>query len=1061
MDAGINKINRPLPREIVPRERLFHLLDEARTRPVVWVSAPGGSGKSSLVTSYLDSRGLPCLWYQVDRGDRDVATLFHYLATALDNAGFSRKATPLPLLTPEQYPAIETFSRRFFERLFAALPPPCVLVFDDCHEVPDDSLFHLALRGGLYEIPPGMNVIVVGRNAPPPLLVHLRSQSRVKSIEWDDIRLTPDETERIALLRTSGLITGEEARLLHERTQGWAAGVVLILEGGSSGDPSPMSGTQPVKEVFDYFAGELFAGMDERTRSFLLKTAFFAEISPLAAERLTHVPDAGRILSGLYEKNCFTEQRYETEPRYRYHPLFREFLLERACRLFSTKEIRRIRHDAAVVLEESNRHEEAVELFIAAGSWEEAGRLIVAVAPLCLAQGRAATVLRWLERLPEEIREAMPYLLFWRGACGLCLEPARSFDDFRRAYHLFGRQGDRVGMCLSWAAGADASLYNDFVYQEWIPVIEEYMRLNAGFPTPRVEARVVASMFNAMSLQQPDHPRIREMEQRAYDCFRQPDALDFNVRLATGVYLAVFNLWSGEIGRAGFIIERLDLLSRSAPVSDLTIFTIRTTQALVDFFTASFSTCRQRVFEALQVAEEAGIRTLYLHVMGHGIVAALSDGDQDTVDILLARMKDNLDRAADMDLAYYYFALSWRSRLKGDLDGAFRTMAIAAPLLTNVNNLPSHAIAHIALAELHCRRGDGDAALEQLLLARRFGERLQSQVVEFMCLLLEADIALEQGREGKGTACLAAALSLGRRQGIVNMYWWQPDTMARLCMRALKEGIETGYVSSLIRRRGLMPKNPPIAMEEWPWPVRVYALGRFELHINGVPVRPRGKARKKPLEMLQTLLALGGGESREGQVADLLWPEAEGDTARKSVKSTLHRLRELLGNERAVLLREGRLLLDPSQVWSDARAFEELLAEAQARGDAGEEADAFRLTERAFALYRGHFLDHERDKPCVSVLRRRLRGKFRSAIVAQGKMWRGRGNPDRALECYLRGVEVDDLAEELYRNLMECYLSAGLRGEMLTTFQRCRDALALHGLSPSPETMVVYRQVFL
>lgn len=1060
MDARINKISRPQLTEILPRERLFHLLDEALTRPVVWVSAPGGSGKSSLVASYLDSRRLPCLWYQVDRGDRDIATLFYYLAMALDNAGFSRKTDPLPLLTPEQHPAIETFGRRFFEKLFAALPPTCVLVFDDFHEVPDDSPFHLALRSGLYEIPPGINVIVVGRNAPPPTMIHLRSQSRLKSIEWDDIRLTPDETERIARRRTAGLITGEEARLLHERTQGWAAGVVLILEGGSSGNHPPMPGMQPVKEVFDYFAGELFAGMDEATRSFLLKTSFFAEIAPPAATRLTRVPDAGRILSGLHGKNCFTELRYETEPIYRYHPLFREFLLERACQLFSPDQIRRIRHDAALALEESGRHEEAVEQFIAAESWREAAQLVIAMAPLCLAQGRATTVLQWLERLPGKTEEGMPYLLFWKGACRLCLDPAKSFEDFRRAYLLFETRGDRIGMCLSWAAGADATLYNDFIYQEWIPVIEEYMRLNSGFPSPEVEARVVASMFNAMSLQQPDHPRIREMEQRAYHYFCQPDALDFNVRLATGVYLAVFNLWAGEIRRAGFITERLDLLSRSAPASDLTIFTIRTTQALVAFFTASFGSCRQRVFEALRVAEETGIRALYLHVMGHGIVAALSDGDPDTAAILLARTNDNLDRAGDMDLAYYYFALSWQSRLKGDLDSALHNLSIAVPFLANVTYLPSHAIAHIALTELYCRRGDRDAAQEHLLLARQFGERFHSQVVEFMCLLLEADLNLEQGREGEGTARLRAALALGRRQGIVNMYWWQPDTMARLCMRALREGIETEYVSSLIQRRGLMPKEPPIAMEEWPWPVKVYTLGRFELQINGVPVQPRGKVQKKPLEMLQTLLALGGGESREGQVADLLWPEAEGDTARKSVKSTLHRLRELLGDERGVLFREGRLLLDRHLVWSDTRAFELLLAEAQARGDAGDEAEALLLTERALALYRGHFLDHEGDKPCVAVLRRRLQVKFKNAIVVQGNRYRRKGNLDRAMEWYLRGVEVDDLAEELYRNLMECYLSAGLRGEMLTTFQRCRDALALRGFSPSPETMALSRRAF-
>jgi DNA-binding SARP family transcriptional activator len=1061
MNSRINKINRPLLTDIVPRERLFRLLDGALKRPVVWVHGPGGSGKSSLVASYIDCRTLPCLWYQVDRGDQDVATLFYYLGMALENAGFSTEGPPLPLLTPGQHPELELFAKRYFERLFAALPSSCVLVFDDCHEVADDSPFHQVLRSGLYEIPDGIHVIVVSRNAVPSSLIHLRSRSMLNTISWSALRLTPAETEAIIRARRADHVAREDARRLHERIQGWVAGLVLVLEGGHASISTAVPEMQPVKEVFDYFAAELFTAMNEATQSFLLKTAVFSEVAPLPAQRLTQQPDAGRILSGLYEKNCFTERRYEGGSMYRYHPLFREFLLERACQFFSPDEMRGIRHAAAIALEESGRQEEATELFMAAESWQDAARLIIRIAPAYLAQGRGNTMQQWLERLPEELAERHPYLPFWQGACRLPEAPISAFSDFKRAYQIFQEHDDRVGMCLSWAAGANATLYSDSIYHEWIPEMESYMRQHHAFPSPEIEARVITSMFNAMSFQQPDHLRIRELEEQSYGYFWQEHCLDSDARLKTGVYLAVFNLWCGEIPRARLIADRLDLISRTASVSDLTSFTIKTTQALVDFFTASFGACRQRVFEALQLAEETGIRALYLHVMGHGLAAALSDGDLDTVDTLLARMRDNLDRAGELDQAYYYFSLAWRARLEGDLEGAFHNLAITSPFMGSVDNLPSHAIAHIALAELYCRRGDGEAAQGHVALARRFGERLRSHVVEFMCLLLEADLNLEQGRAGEGIVRLRTALALGRSHGIVNMYWWQPDTMVRLCMRALREGIEAGYVSALIRLRGLVPRNPPLDMEEWPWPVKVYTLGRFELHANGNPVLFSGKVQKKPLEMLKVLLALEGEESREGQIADLLWPEAEGDTARKSLKSTLHRLRYLLGNEKAVLMREGRLILNRCQVWTDVLAFEELLAKARVKMDATDETEAIRLTEKALALYRGHFLDQGSDIRCIIALRNRLQGRFRTAILSLGNLWRDRGDQDRAMECYHRGVEVDDLAEELYRNLMSCYLSAGLRGELLTTFRNCGDALALHGLSPSRETVALYRQALL
>ena len=80
---ALAKITRPSPEGIFPRERLFHLLDRSCLNPVTFVSGPPGSGKTSLVTSYLKDRKLPCLWYQVDEGDHDPATFFFHMRQAV------------------------------------------------------------------------------------------------------------------------------------------------------------------------------------------------------------------------------------------------------------------------------------------------------------------------------------------------------------------------------------------------------------------------------------------------------------------------------------------------------------------------------------------------------------------------------------------------------------------------------------------------------------------------------------------------------------------------------------------------------------------------------------------------------------------------------------------------------------------------------------------------------------------------------------------------------------------------------------------------------------------
>jgi ATP/maltotriose-dependent transcriptional regulator MalT len=95
MEPPIAKLSRPRAAKVLARSRLFERLDEARGRPVVWVAGPPGSGKTTLISTYLASRRLSGLWYQIDAGDSDLATFFHYLGLAVQQA-VSRHHTPRP-----------------------------------------------------------------------------------------------------------------------------------------------------------------------------------------------------------------------------------------------------------------------------------------------------------------------------------------------------------------------------------------------------------------------------------------------------------------------------------------------------------------------------------------------------------------------------------------------------------------------------------------------------------------------------------------------------------------------------------------------------------------------------------------------------------------------------------------------------------------------------------------------------------------------------------------------------------------------------------------------------
>jgi ATP/maltotriose-dependent transcriptional regulator MalT len=139
--SSMAKITNPKSSGVFPRERLFRLLDKCRESPVIWVSAPAGSGKTTLVASYLADRKLDSIWYRVDEGDGDIATFFYYMGLAAKKA-VPRTRKPLPLLTSEYQLGIKTFILRYFETLYTLLTPPFVIVFDNYQHVQNKAHFH-------------------------------------------------------------------------------------------------------------------------------------------------------------------------------------------------------------------------------------------------------------------------------------------------------------------------------------------------------------------------------------------------------------------------------------------------------------------------------------------------------------------------------------------------------------------------------------------------------------------------------------------------------------------------------------------------------------------------------------------------------------------------------------------------------------------------------------------------------------------------------------------------------------------------------------------------------
>ncbi|MGO4126822.1 hypothetical protein AB4Z01_20640, partial [Inquilinus sp. YAF38] len=886
---------------LVLRRRLFDLLDRAPQQTLLWVTAPPGAGKTALAAAWAEARwhtadGATVLWYAVEDTDADPLRLFATLGGFLGLAhGFGTDIPPEP--TPEAFAAIAGAVRRWLD----AAPPgrpagPRLIVFDDVHHVPPEAVTIALLPVLAAALPPADRILCLSRLDPP--------DPAATPAPIMDLRVTADEYPDFARDLPSGRDLSQELFLAClRRAGGWLPGVLAALSPAllQVGMAAP-------------------SGDGAADRRVLLATAFLqeggaAEWTELggaeAPALLDRLAGAGGLVSRLPD-GAFCKQ-----------DALQAALEQAAGAELPTPALNQARTGAARLLGRRGEVLPAARLLLAAGARDEALELVLDQAAAMSLAGRNRELRDAIELFPAAI-VARPRPRIWLAYARMPYDPREAQRVLAEIRRTLEPETAPLDYAMALNGEARAVLSDFFDFRELPRLIEEIdaalPRLGEVLPPATLKTLMITRCM-AILIGWPDHPEAGEARRwiEAALPFLPP-----TVQLLLGSVLVNHLIWwRGDLAAARPFLGRLEALARQrdmAPLSVMTWYYAALSEAYLDGDDAML---RRLTDEVVAFAGDRRVSHRLTNAFWVVVQAVATAGDRAAADSMLQRYATCArQRWRRTDFIGLHHLRAVVALCAGDTMTAVAEAGQALDYARRHGGPHQVAVQCLLLATAYAMAGD-EAARPHVETLRQVAARTGNATFLLHADLAEAFLARDDDVVEPWNRVAEAAGRLGFRR-IAGM---NRPALARLADRALAAGAEPEATRRVIALWELPP--PEGAHELWPFPVEIRALGGFAVQADGARVAMgTGKAQRKPMELLWCLIAGPAEGWAQEDLADQLWPELDGDRAIPALRSTIYRLRKLIG-ARAIRHEDDRLGLAPGQVRTDVARLRAALAALQ------------------------------------------------------------------------------------------------------------------------------------
>lgn len=386
---------------VVKRESIFNKLDMALDTRLTIISAPAGSGKTTSVAAWIDSRELTknTIWVSLDERYDNPEAFWNYLASAVVKPEDGVSNTDIPA---------ESIIDFLLSNL-SLIDEQLIFVMDDFHFIKNKDIL-MGMKHLIDGIEDNIHIIITTRTKPNINLARLRLNGEVTEIDRMELNFSLEEASEFLNNNNEFRIPEESIRELRDRTEGWIAGIQIALmsmDEKKYTDEFEKKFNGSNSYIQDYFSEEIFNNLSEDIKEFLLNTCILDELNSELCNAVSNRKNSQQILEQIYDMNLFIDKLDFHGETFRYYRLFKEFLIFKLSGI-NKEELHEARKRAAKWYEKNGFFNNAINQYIYAGNYEPIIKLIEDECIKKVLSNDYFYVMSWLENIPQDIKLKNP-----------------------------------------------------------------------------------------------------------------------------------------------------------------------------------------------------------------------------------------------------------------------------------------------------------------------------------------------------------------------------------------------------------------------------------------------------------------------------------------------------------------------------------------------------------------------------------------------------------------------------------------------------------------------------